>query len=326
VGSFESDKPETGPKIQIKVKINHDGEVNRARYMPQAKSVIATKTPSPSGEVFVFDTAKHPTNPSPDGKCIPELILLGHTTEGYGLSWNTQKLGYLLSASDDSTICLWDINATPKNKSLDAGYKFTAHTSVVEDVSWHYHHEAFFGSVGDDKKLFIWDIRQPQDQPVNAVDAHSHEVNCISFNPFSEYLLATGSADKTVALWDLRNLKTKIHVFEGHNDEVFQVGWAPFSESILASSGSDRRLHVWDMNKIGEEQSPEDAEDGPPELLFIHGGHTSKISDFSWNPNENWVLASVAEDNILQVWQMAENIHNEESNTEVPPSELEPNQ
>ena len=29
-------------------------------------------------------------------------------------------------------------------------------------------------------------------------------------------------------------------------------------------------------SKIGEEQSPEDAEDGPPELLFIHGGHTAK--------------------------------------------------
>ncbi len=48
-------------------------------------------------------------------------------------------------------------------------------------------------------------------------------------------------------------------------------------------------------------QTPEDAEDGPPELLFIHGGHTSKISDLAWNPNDDWVLASVAEDNILQV-------------------------
>ncbi len=48
-------------------------------------------------------------------------------------------------------------------------------------------------------------------------------------------------------------------------------------------------------------QTPEDAEDGPPELLFIHGGHTSKISDLAWNPNDDWVVASVAEDNILQV-------------------------
>ena len=26
---------------------------------------------------------------------------------------------------------------------------------------------------------------------------------------------------------------------------------------------------MWDLSKIGEEQSPEDAEDGPPELLVI---------------------------------------------------------
>ena len=61
------------------------------------------------------------------------------------------------------------------------------------------------------------------------------------------------------------------------------------------------------MSRIGQEQTEEDACDGPPELLFIHGGHTSKISDFSWNPNgssDDWVLASVAEDNILQLWAM----------------------
>lgn len=34
---------------------------------------------------------------------------------------------------------------------------------------------------------------------------------------------------------------------------------------------------------------------------FIHGGHTAKISDFSWNPNEPWVICSVSEDNIMQV-------------------------
>lgn len=46
-----------------------------------------------------------------------------------------------------------------------------------------------------------------------------------------------------------------------------QVQWSPHNETILASSGTDRRLNVWDLSKIGEEQSPEDAEDGPPELL-----------------------------------------------------------
>ena len=33
-------------KIEIEIKINHEGEVNRARFMPQNPTVIATKTPS----------------------------------------------------------------------------------------------------------------------------------------------------------------------------------------------------------------------------------------------------------------------------------------
>ena len=71
------------------------------------------------------------------------------------------------------------------------------------------------------------------------------------------------------------------------------------------------RLNIWDLSRIGAEQDAEEAEDGPPELLFVHGGHTAKISDFSWNSNDEWVMASVAEDNILQIWQMAENVYEE---------------
>ena len=49
------------------------------------------------------------------------------------------------------------------------------------------------------------------------------QVNCLAFNPFSEYLVATGSADNTVALWDLRSLKAKIHSFESHTEEVRMI-------------------------------------------------------------------------------------------------------
>jgi histone-binding protein RBBP4 len=95
---------------------------------------------------------------------------------------------------------------------------------------------------------------------------------------------------------------------------------------------------IWDLSRIGDEQTPEDAEDGPPELLvhtfhsltvdnthaqFIHGGHTSKITDFSWNANEPWVIASTADDNILQVWQMAENIYHDDDAEQVADNDLE---
>lgn len=95
------------------------------------------------------------------------------------------------------------------------------------------------------------------------------------------------------------------------------VEWSPFNESILSSCSADRRVAIWDLSRIGEEQSPEDAEDGPPEMLFLHGGHTSKVSDFSWNTKEDWTIASVSEDNVLQVWNLAEEIYGEDNDEEL---------
>jgi WD40 repeat protein len=100
-----------------------------------------------------------------------------------------------------------------------------------------------------------------------------------------------------------------MHSFDSHADQIFSVQWSPFSADVLASCGADRRVNIWDLSRVGEEQEPEDAEDGPPELLFIHGGHTDKIADFTWNSNDHWVVASVADDNVLQIWQIAENMY-----------------
>ncbi|CAN0578508.1 unnamed protein product, partial [Ectocarpus sp. 12 AP-2014] len=98
---------DTPPKVEVTVKINHDGEVNRARYMPQNEFVIATK--SPSADVCVFDISKHPSVPPSSSGCRPEHRCKGHTKEGYGLSWNPHVEGRLLSGSDDGLVCYWDI-------------------------------------------------------------------------------------------------------------------------------------------------------------------------------------------------------------------------
>lgn len=52
------------------------------------------------------------------------------------------------------------------------------------------------------------------------------------------------SSDKTIALWDMRNLSKKLHSFENHSDEILQVGWSPFHEACFASASADRRLNV----------------------------------------------------------------------------------
>jgi WD40 repeat protein len=282
--------------------------------------VVATK--SPSADVLVFDVSKHPSVPS-DSKCVPEFRCTGHTTEGYGLSWSPLKEWHLLSGSDDHQVCFWDLREAASSGSkgtvsVAATSIRKGHTDVVEDVQWHNHNEHLFGSVGDDKQLLIWDLRQAPDATSSkVVDAHSADINCLSFSKFDPFLLATGSSDSTVKLWDMRNMKDALHVLEGHQQDVYQLNWAPFNETILASCGADRRVLVWDISRIGEEQSAEDKEDGPPELLFVHGGHTSKVSDFSWNEHDDWTVCSVSEDNILQIWQMGENIYNDEDAEDV---------
>lgn len=261
--------------------------------------VIATK--SPSSSVFVFDYSKHPSTPS-DNLSHPQHRCAGHTLEGYGLCWSPHSRGILLSGSDDATICVWDL--------AEAGAQCNAmsirhgHESVVEDVDFHHYCTHMFGSVGDDGKLLIWDLREKGDKPTYEVlKAHNGDVNCLSFNPKHEHMVATGGSDALVNIWDLRFLTSKLHECTAHKEGVFQVSWSPHSPNILGSCSSDRRLLIWDLSKIGAEQSPEDAQDGPPELLFVHGGHTAKVSDFSWNCSDPWTIASVAEDNILHIWQ-----------------------
>lgn len=120
-------------------------------------------------------------------------------------------------------------------------------------------------------------------------------------------------------------------------------------------SSTGRSVAVQQLRNVSQPQPGGSAVSACVPFLqqFIHGGHTAKISDFSWNPNEPWIICSVSEDNIMQVWQMvskaamkhahvhnfpdgicitclffpplfqAENIYNDEEPDNTPASELE---
>ena len=304
-------------KIDIKMKIPHDGEVNRARCMPQNHFVVATR--GPSSEVYIWDLSKHSSFPSEGATPNPNAICRGHTGEGYGLAWcgvsGEENKGRLITCAEDKTVNLWDVKEALKGGKNGTVVKPTAtfsyHTDVVEDVDWHNRDANMIGSCGDDKLICLWDVREgKRDKPIHIVkEAHAGDVNSMEFHPSNEFLLATGGSDKVVKLWDMRNLKSALQTFEGHHDEVYTIHWSPFNESILASCSADRRINIWDLSRIGMEQSPEDAEDGPPELLFVHGGHVAKVNDFSWNPNFEWCLGGVSEDNVMQIWCPAEDVY-----------------
>ena len=70
--------------------------------------------------------------------------------------------------------------------------------------------------------------------------------------------------EQTVALWDTRQLKVKLHTFTSHGDDVLQLAWSPHVPTIFASSSADRRVQIHDLSRIGLEQTPEEAEEGGP--------------------------------------------------------------
>lgn len=98
------DKPESNSnsnRFEIETKINHLGEINKARINPKKTNIIATKTTS--GEVHLFNYHKHPPKPT-DNTCKPDYRLIGHSKEGYAINWSNLKSGYLISGADDHKV------------------------------------------------------------------------------------------------------------------------------------------------------------------------------------------------------------------------------
>ncbi|KAK3952112.1 WD40-repeat-containing domain protein [Pseudoneurospora amorphoporcata] len=298
-------------RFKITQKIDHPGEVNKARYQPQNPDIIATL--AVDGRVLIFDRTKHSITPS--GTPSPQLELIGHKEEGFGLNWNPHEEGCLATGSEDKTVLLWDLKTYQgTSKQLKYSRKYMHHSHIVNDVQHHPMVKSWIGTVSDDLTLQILDVRRPETDKAAIVarNGHSDAINALAFNPRVETIIATASADKTIGIWDMRNMKSKVHTLEGHQDAVTSLEWHPTESAVLGSGSYDRRLLFWDISRVGDEQTQDDAEDGPPELLFMHGGHTNHLADFSWNRNDPWLVCSAAEDNLLQIWKVANSIVSKE--------------
>lgn len=273
-------------------------EVNRVRYNPVACNILAARSDLP--DIHVYDYTKHLSH----GKSPkPDMTLRGHETGGFGLSWNTLSLGELATCGEDKQVCLFDIGQEATVVSPTVFLK--GHKAVVNDCSFSFFNNKRLASVGDDKMLILWDLSTSK--PGHIVeDAHASDVLSVSCSPINENMIATSSSDGTVMVWDARNLEKASYTLLGHSKDVLTVEWSPHVESVLASGSADRRVCVWDLGRVGMEMSEECALEGPPELMFLHGGHTNTVYDLSWNPAEPFEIVTVAADNMLQVWQIPE--------------------
>lgn len=105
-----------------------------------------------------------------------------------------QKLDFNQAhTSDRNSKCFWF-------KRKNHWVQLTLSYKLVVVVFWELFLSAWeIKSISNKIRIFClsWDTRSNNtSKPSHAVDAHTAEVNCLSFNPYSEFILATGSADK----------------------------------------------------------------------------------------------------------------------------------
>ena len=78
---------------------------------------------------------------------------------------------------------------------------------------------------------------------------HEDSVNSVAFN-HNGTLLASGSWDNTIKLWNLET-KTEIATLKGHKNLVTSVAFN-YNGTLLASGSEDNTIKLWNLEKKTE--------------------------------------------------------------------------
>ncbi|EEB06114.1 WD repeat protein [Schizosaccharomyces japonicus yFS275] len=166
-----------------------------------------------------------------------------HTDKVSSLAWHPQTAPALLSGGYDHRAVLSDLRST------DAPASFTI-DSDVENVAWALHRPDAFYIGADSGTVYCCDARNLA-KPLWTLQAHDGPVSCMSVSPNVPGLLATGSTDKMVKLWNVGTDAPSLVVSRDLDvGRVFSCAFAP-DEAVgftLAASGSKGVARVWDAS------------------------------------------------------------------------------
>ncbi|EFJ38328.1 hypothetical protein SELMODRAFT_75309 [Selaginella moellendorffii] len=160
----------------------------------------------------------------------------------------------------DSAMCLsvdWNPFATSSQQELVVSHS-NGSISLVSmsrgrlelDRSWEAHgfeawtatYDAWIQGLvytgGDDSQFCGWDLRASLDSPVFR-DAKSHEMGvcCVQSNPLWENVVATGSYDERLRLWDVRMAHRPFATHKiGLGGGVWRLKWHPVDKGTLVAA------------------------------------------------------------------------------------------
>jgi ribosome assembly protein RRB1 len=162
--------------------------------MPQRPGVIASM--SETRHVHIFDATETfqsmlSTGPTLKTPTKPIYSFRGHNTEGFAIDWSNAIAGRLATGDCSGSIHVW--NSSGNTWQVDSA-PYKGHFGSVEDLQWSPSEATVFMSSSSDNTVKVWDIRG-KNGPQISINAHSDDVNVISWNKSVSYLVASGCED-----------------------------------------------------------------------------------------------------------------------------------
>ncbi|XP_036593546.1 coronin-1C-like [Trichosurus vulpecula] len=116
------------------------------------------------------------------------------------------------------------------------------------------------------------------DKSYPTICGHTGPVLDINWCPHSDQVIASGSRDCTVMVWQIPengltlSLTEPMVILEGHSKRVGIVAWHPTACNVLLSAGCDNAVIIWNVG-TGEA------------LINLDDMHSDTIYNVSWNRN-----------------------------------------
>ena len=173
------------------------------------------------------------------GQCLTTLC--GHNSWVRAVSFSNHGR-YLASAGDDCTVRIWNTVSGICSKVLDRASHW------IRAVSFDPTNARYVVSGGDARVVTRWDRKE---NTYEELAHHEHRI-CSVAHCSDGRLIASGSDDATVVVWDIKNKEIVYHFKQPHLG-VKSVSFSPDGR-YLAAGGEDQIVYVWDLHQSDPNQ------------------------------------------------------------------------